>query len=671
MKLIDVEQKDGTVSTEVIYNVHDYPYSKYAFAETCRGKHKTYLNISAAFDIETTSIDCDTPYGYMYIWQFCLKDTVVMGRTWEEFILFINELRNHLDLHGARTLVIYVHYLTFEFQFFRNFIEINSVFATDKNSIVKVSVPGIEFRCSYRLSNMSLLKFCQNSKLCTYYKMSGEEFDYSVVRTAKTVLSNDQLAYCYCDVRGLCQCIDTLLLDDTIVTLPITSTGYVRRDYRKSMLSNPDNRERFTATALSTDQYVMLKQARRGGNTHANPLYANEILYNVHGRDRASAYPYEMLTGYYPVTKFVKIGAIDKHFDDYIHTKCVLMEIVITDLLLIKTDTVAYIAKAKCTNIVNGRYDNGRLVQADLCKMIITEIDYHIIVSQYAYNNAEVLRMYVSDRGMLSKEFRQVTMQYYYDKTTLKGKDPYMYARSKNKLNAGFGMMLTDIVHEEYTYNKDSADVFDVVIPDIDKALDKHYASRSAFLSYQNGVWVTAHARYNLQLSLNETAEDTIYCDTDSNKFIGDHDDWFNKANQDIIDKADTYDVIPMVEYNGKKHYLGVWDNDGEYDRFKTLGAKKYAYEEDGNFVITVAGLSKDKGAKYIQSVDNFNTGIEIPSRISGRTTAYYNNEISTKYITVDGCKMLTGSNVAVINTTYTLGITDEYYDYTNSVKKS
>ena len=44
----------------------------------------------------------------------------------------------------------------------------------------------------------------------------------------------------------------------------------------------------------------------------------------------------------------------------------------------------------------------------------------------------------------------------------------------------------------------------------------------------------------------------------------------------------------------------------------------------------------------------------------SGHLTAFYNDD-GIHQIEVDGCKMITASNVALVDNTYTLGVSDQY----------
>ena len=215
MEEINVPTIDG-ITTEKVYNIEDFDFGDKLKVQIVkkkgrRTKHTVdYINTIATFDIETTTLDgikdsdgkyISNPYGFMYHWQFCLFNKVVFGRTWEEFIIWLNKLADYFNTDLQRRLIIYVHNLSFEFQFIKEFIEIERIFAKDKRKPITVLTKnGLEFRCSYFLSNMSLQKFCENSVLCKHYKLSGEEYNYNKVRTPSTPLTEEEKGYCYNDV---------------------------------------------------------------------------------------------------------------------------------------------------------------------------------------------------------------------------------------------------------------------------------------------------------------------------------------------------------------------------------------------------------------------------------------------------------------------------------------
>lgn len=685
-----VEGKDIVNFTErvPVYNIDDFPYSftNYEIHYVRKKRKGAYINIAAAFDIETTTIsNTERPYGFMYHWQFCLHNNVCFGRTWEEFKTFLQRLQDGLQLADGCKLAIYCHYLPFEFQFFRNFLTIDNVFALEPRQVVTATAGAFEFRCSYKLSNMSLLEFCKKSKGCTFWKKDGEKFDYSKIRTPSTPLTQYEKEYNYCDVRGLCQALESLLIDDTIATIPLTSTGYVRRDARAAVQENPKNRDKFQSLALNEHTYILCRTARRGGNTHALGLYSNEIISNMKSRDKKSSYPASMLLYDYPMSPFIRIAKkaeIERRIDSG-NFAC-LLDVHIDGLCIKSLETIPYIAKAKCTRIVTrgALFDNGRVISALSCDMVITDVDYRIIMDQYNIDKIEFRECYISDYAPLPREFRQFIRHMFTEKEKLKNGDPYLYAKYKNKINATFGMCLTDICRPDIEYNAggqvddiDAKDgLFPAIMGDISGELSKYYKSRNSFLAYQWGVWVTAHSRAALQDGLNAVGRDGCYTDTDSVKYIGNHDADFAAINARLMKLAEERDIPAYIETPNGRIYLGVWETDGVYDKFITLGAKKYAYEENGEVHITVAGLNKEKGAAYVQKkggIATFKDGLVFPEEYAKRTVSYYNDYSAPYYITVNGERILTGSNIGVVGTTYTLGITDEYSTFIEMAKRN
>ena len=168
-----------------------------------------------------------------------------------------------------------------------------------------------------------------------------------------------------------------------------------------------------------------------------------------------------------------------------------------------------------------------------------------------------------------------------------------------------------------------------------------------------------------------EVGSDVVYCDTDSIKFRGDHEKTFEDRNKILIEEAIKHGAYAETK-DGKVKYMGVWEDEcknydnGVYDEFKTLGAKKYVYSatEEGEVevVSTIAGVNKSKGSEYFteNGIDSFDIGTVLVD--SGHLTAFYNDD-NIHEITVDHCKFLTASNVALIDNTYKIGVTGEYLD--------
>lgn len=623
--------------------------------------HETF----ATFDIETTVIDYNgEKHGIMYIWQLCVGDfkdrNAMYGRTWREFKQCIHQIADKYDFGKDGRLLIFVHNLAYEFQWLRSILEIEKVFALKQRIPVYVDADyKFHFQCSYKLTNMSLAKFLKSENVNTQ-KLT---MDYSVKRYPDTVLSKNEIDYSMADVIGLHEGISSLCQKngDTLKTLPMTSTGYVRRDARFEMQKNPENRNVFIDSRLSENDYILCKASARGGDTHANFIYAGYIIKEpMKSKDKASSYPSVMLTKKYPVGRYTteRSGRIIEGCSNIMH-------VAFFNIRLKKSNCMPYLAIGKCQHFSKAIIDNGRVLEADFCELVITEIDYDIINRQYEYEKMQIVTHIVSDMDYLPKEYRTFCYEMFKRKCELKGKDAYFYAKYKNKINALFGMMLTDICREDIIYDNNE---WKSVLSTINDDLKDYYRNKKSFLTYQHGIYVTAWARYELRRGLDACGRDAVYCDTDSVKHVGNHDADFDAINDGIRAENESMGVLP-VTVNGVTSELGLWELDAEYSEFITFGAKKYAYkykdpQRDGKqYGVTVAGLNKQKATDYINKagLEAFKIGKIFTEDISGRLTPTYNDTIQWKEIVVDGHKCELTSNVALLPTTYTLNITKEY----------
>ena len=692
------------VLRETIYTVDDFPFSDFQTLRECRkrGRKKnpiTYYDVEMAFDIETTTLE-KLDYerynktgekvvkgtAFLYQWQFCIKDTVCFGRTWNEFLSFCEKLHLYLKTSDKKRAVVYVHNLSYEFQFMKDFVEFDEIFARDAHKVMKCYSHryGIEFRCSYFLSNMSMAKFCENSEGVFHYKLV-DTYDYKKLRTPSTVLTEIEKSYCYNDVRGLCECIRALRKEDNLAEIPLTSTGYVRREFRRAMQADKGYYpEIFHDLALNLSQYRLCKDAFRGGNTHANRVHAGHTITAKKGEnaivmgsmDISSSYPAQIAMGYYPMSAFteVKITA-QSQFDNLCDSRCVIMRVQFDNLHIKENIPVPYIPLSKCQK--HGKecvIDNGRVLSIDCCEIAMTEIDLEIIRNQYEYDFFTVSECYVAARGKLPDSMRNTMMSFFIAKSKLKENPDkvYEYMKSKNKLNSTFGMCVTDLLQDEWVMNQTTGE-WSREKADAEKALNTYYESKNSFLHYQWGIYVTAHARKQLQDMLDVVGMDVVYCDTDSIKFLQPevHIPEFEAKNKLLSKRAIENDIPAFCDVGEKRYILGVWDMDDLYIQFKTLGAKKYCgveWDEKAaqsgkdpvRFTSTVSGMNKKLGAENLKCCNNFRLCRRMEN--VGRTISCFNNS-KPHYIKVNGEEILTASNIGIIDTTYTLGVSNEYYE--------
>lgn len=662
-------QLKSTRCIEYAYFWNEFPFEILRKDIVKSGKHKAYQRHPMTFDIETSKIPTDNDGHYeafMYIWQVCIEGNVVFGRRWEELQDFMQKVVDAYKLSEGERVVVYVHNLSFEFQFIQDYFKFIDVFAMASRSILTAKTAHLEFRCSYKLSNMSLAKFIENTPNTLHYK-GIDDLDYATVRTPDTQLTEVELGYCFNDVKGLYECLMELLKEDNIATIPLTSTGYVRRDCRHAMGKNKKNRQMFLRSRLSLLQYKLLRECFRGGNTAGDRYLTNLILKKVGSYDLSSSYTFQMIARDYPLGKW-NYGVIRNiaTLEEYNKKYCTIARYTFKNIMLRDEKPIPYIPQSKCLALGDDReIYNGRILHADFLTISMTNIDFDIVKEQYKYDEIAVEEFHYSRKGLLPKELRDTIMYYFEKKSKLKGDEEhyYEYMKSKNKLNSIYGMTVTNILNTEIEYHDGEYTEKKMTEEEMQEALDKYYKNHRSFLNYSWGVFVTAYARRELEDGLNIAGLDTIYCDTDSVKYIGDHDSEFEEYNKRLNKECEEKGVKNYAEVNGKRYYMGIFDKEKGYDEFITLGAKKYAFLQNGKLGITVSGLSKKKGAKELErkgGLRRFQRNEVFYD--SGRTIAQYNSA-NVHDIIVNGCTFSTASNLAIVDTTYTLGISDTMLD--------
>ena len=698
MRLACIKRFDGGEDVIETYNIHDFPYENLnTKALICKHKKKPkYLVYTfGTFDIETTTIDngTGTPYGFMYHWQMDVGGYVVTGRRWEDWVKFMLKLVEIFKTDETRNFVVYIHNEAFEFQFIRDFLNAHfdgfQVFASQRRKPIYVTTGnGIQFRCSYKLTNMSLEKAVQNELGVVHCKAAGD-LDYRVIRTADTPLDDTEFGYCVSDVVCLYELIERRLINerDNLESIPMTSTGYVRRDCRNSCRKDENYREEFLKQEMTESVYKLLMEAGRGGNTHANRYMSGRVWHDVDSFDVASSYPAQMFLRKFPASKFTPYGEIESmtELDALLSEYACLFRVIFTGLEVRDNIGMPYIAISKATaRSKNVTLDNGRVLSVinredrendrGYIALTLTDIDFQIIKEQYTWDEMSISDFHIATYGYLPEALLSQVMAYFKAKTELKDKIKeaeergdeeevanlaYLYAKSKNRLNGIFGMCYTNPVHNVISINEDGEWIEDT--PEIADALKKYWKSRNSFLVYAWGVWITAWARRHLEDLFNALGQDkVIYGDTDSGKAV-DVDiskiDALNAKVKALADKRGAY-----CDYNGTRYYMGVYEHENKVPiaKFKTLGAKKYVYEDEKGLHVTISGVSKKLGAKELGSIDNFVPGFIFKD--AGGLTLYYNDaEQGIHQITVDGCTMTTASNIGMVDSTYEIGITSEY----------
>lgn len=690
-----------------------------------RKQKQELINAVCAFDIETSTVwlnDNHSLYdvhSFMYIWQMQIEDQTIIGRTWEEYFIFLDQLHEALvkiqinnNLPMIPVLVLWVHNLAYEWTFLSGLYPFKNeecFFRQERKPIYCKMFDCFELRCSYLQTNLSLAALCKQTGV--EEKKSGQKFDYDKLRFPWTELSNFELEYCITDVRSLVQAMKYRIsrAGDTLLTVPITSTGYVRRDCKAALADQYlDLRE----MKPKEKEYRLLRKCFRGGDTHANRFRVGQIIENVYSYDISSSYPTQQLTQLFPMKPFKWIDLtgrtaaqrIQRIFSFIGLGYAVCGTYQFKDLKLKNDhDPMPYISLSKCDVDYTRDFilDNGRILEAGYVEISLTEIDLEIILDQYNFSEFDCLECMVSRKEYLPDEYRLVIQDYYNKKTALKGDDSedgmYIYVKSKNMLNAVYGMSATDPVHQDVIYDpghileqEHETDYFIPAYEDRTPAELEKILKNAAF-PYQWGVYTTAYARKQLRTALAECyrqgkMSDVLYVDTDSVKVAGEVD--LSRLNEKLKDNAIRQKAY-AYDKNGKRHYIGLFEFDGHYQQFITQGAKRYAViKDDGKMDITVAGVSKKINEKTgipfaveeLKDLANFK-----PDRLddrgnivehgmlwkkAGGTLSVYNDHADRYYTDqATGKTVHITKNVAIIPTTYRMTYSRDYRLLLNEIQ--
>lgn len=638
-----------------IYNSYitvDSSMTKIEFKQYKDRKGNLYCDNILVFDIETTSAFVDSngnmtafnkfydkkyyqeceKYALCYLWSACIDDNAFYGRTLESYIVFLNDIEKCMpDIRKY----VYIHNLSFEFMFLLNVIDNIEVFARKEHKPIYFRWKNFEFRCSYLLTNMSLEQWGEQKQL-KHRKLTGT-IDYNILRTPLTKISSELLDYSIADVRvmvdGLREYKDRY---KHIKDIPLTQTGIVRKEFTKRLIKKHDLHKKCTKLIPNTiDEFKLLVEVFGGGITRSNYLNTDIVIPNLRSRDKTSAYPFEMESEKFPCSKFIKSNP--DRWVDYYNNR---------DFAYIIDVTLCGIERKYWNTFLSGHkpykkqgvvYDNGRILKAKEISIRCLDLDFENIIESYYIKEMKINNLWYAVTNYLDDDIRKFILELFVNKTLyrdVEGKEA-TYARAKEMLNALYGMAVTREITDEIVFtamkewktNDLDKELFEKLI-DIKKS--KPYKNN---MTYAQGVWIPAYQRNSLWSFVYEMDSDIVYMDTDSVKYIDETNDiYFEKYNKDVRKKqvkiaqqlGIDVNMLRPVSPKGTICSLGEYTDEGTYDKFKTLGAKRYAYEKKGEIYIAVSGVNKTKGRTQIKSIEEFNDGLEFDVDHSGKMIMHY-----------------------------------------------
>lgn len=593
------------------------------------GRGCYYINGDFAVDIEVTSFYVNSiKRAYPYIATVNLAGNIIYCRYLSDLAEIFQRLKERYVLTGRKRLIMFVHNLSYEFQFFRDICNFIEVFARQRLKPLKAfdTFSGIEFRCSYSVSGLSLANLAKNLQSVKMSKLSGDDYDYNKIRHSKTPLTEQELKYTEYDVLILHYWIIEEIAKNggKITKIPLTQTGYIRRECREYIFGKCSRgiyHNMISKYTPDADMFITLHRAFMGGDTHGNYLHVRQVLHDVTSFDFASSYPAVMVKCQFP-RQFTKIKILNRQmFDNLISKKACLFKCSFKRVKAIRHHHTLSLSKCDTINRQTKQIDNGRIVYGEDIITYFTDIDFKDFCNFYEYDSMCIYDFYYSDYKYLPTPFIEYILELFKNKTTLKDLDDdlsqALYLKSKQSINGLYGMCVTNIVNSDVPFygsndgwiDPNPIDITNMTVEqyaqyqkdlaqkeydDIVTALDDYRDNRNSFLLYQWGVWVTAWARHFLRDTIAKIEDNSIdvdsfcYCDTDSNKILDaiQHKqifDDYNKQNDIDMQAAMTYHDLPLDAYKAKTQKgviktLGAWEFDGHYQAFKTLGAKRYMY---------------------------------------------------------------------------------------------
>lgn len=507
----------------------------------------------------------------MYIWQFQLGNTTILGRYWYEFIEFINLIKKQIN--DEYVFIVYAHNLNYEGSFLKYVLDVanENIFKKAESTILSMNSGCTEFRCSAQLSGKNLDEFTKNVK---HHKAVDVNYDYEKVRFPWTPLTDDEIKYCVYDVLGLREAIQELFKIRKVNTqdVPLTQTGFVRRILKEQYKKNPEK-----VNQPNLDCYLYMKNASHGGNTCPSQNWLSDlenddikIIEDVYSYDGSKYYPSILIQEEFPVGPWTYIEKCT--LEDLIRlshnhyawvTKATFKNIRLKD----PKEPIPYIFKSKSTDRDNCKWFlDRRLLSAKYITLTITDVDFDIINNMYDFDNIAIDDCWYSKYGKLPKYIHDTIEQLYLEVAKYHRGEPE-YDAAKTSLNAVHGLFGSDRLHDKYIVDEDEK-----LVLTSNRVKEYNKAVHKDPYSYAWYVWGTAIARLRLQELINANRENIVYVAVDSIKTIGKPN--VTAHNERCLKRVD----ILSDEDRATNTCIGQFREEWHAKEFIAIGQNKYAF---------------------------------------------------------------------------------------------
>ena len=591
-------------------------------------------------DIETSYVDGDKPAD-MKAWSY--QQAIAMFDIETGDLKGYEETRNILDFvenifnfntaiknRGDGKGIVFIHNLAFDLRFFRamlieRFGDVeHDDFLIDNKHWLYFRIDRVEFRCSYKLTNMSLYTFTKEMNV-EHRKLLGAN-DYGI-HYSDEELSQDFHDYMRNDVLGMGESICKFFQLENISfrNAPYTATGFVRNHTRAEFRKDKMEISVFQRSQPTAYEFVTWCDSYSGGFTQANEKYCGKLIKGkIRHRDFNSFYPSIIYTQMFPYGK----GEMLEIPEDYEQAQEMLLdliakqEMIFAEIMIVDyvvNDGVMpflpYIRATKLTQNTSIQSYSHKIKIIHGAVVVSCSLPELMMIVKYSrFGHLIPLTVYKYKKHHMPQPILNTVREFFGLKSAYKAKEKacdesekiYIHSllmRAKAKLNAIYGELVEQQLRNKYEID-DNGNVQCVPFDfsnanEINNALYNYYdkARTGKCFSYAQGCYITAWCRYYLFEFCDVIGwNNVLYCDTDSAfyKSTPAIEERIEKLNDELRKVA--IDTQAFVETNGKKDYLHHFDDENEeITMFKALNAKRYAYvyEKNGksHFTVTSAGV--------------------------------------------------------------------------------
>lgn len=505
-----------------------------------------------ALDIETST---NGEFAWMYLWAFAIDDKIFYGRTVDDLRNFLRRLADRLDLRTDYRLATYIHNAKYDLSFLRCDISLLSKRKDDFIARTRRQIIRCCMEVCYEVRDSAIYSERPLRDMGIEIGMRKiETYDYNLIRTPETDLTDEDLTYVGRDVHILTTYYRLQLEEyggqyGSIGDIPLTATGRVKRlishaftchnnrSYKngirkmiyarqlKTVWTKKDPPTEADQKKLDYDRYTLdqMRKAFFGGYCYCSALYCDtQINDDEKGRvvsaDLDACYTAMMLTKKYPADRFTPMPEdlmpkSKEDLDDMANSRgaykgmamLIRMEIKgiearIPDFGFLPSWYRYHVSEIGMQQIKR----SGRVGKADKMEIVLTDVDLRQYLRWYSSKQIRIisvlwtwyryLPMYIRDTICMlysTKKASKQMIKAMEAEGTITQADRLRYRYDKTMCARTYGVFVQDPVRMIYEWDEETHTVKGCGHSQPDTV---QYSP----VLYQWGVWVAAHARAEL-----------------------------------------------------------------------------------------------------------------------------------------------------------------------------